>query len=180
MPTKQERISSFSYFVFEWLECVVIAILAVILIFTFAVHQLRVEQTSMNPNLYEGDRIVVSGLFYVPEQGDIVVFSKQSSEDGSALVKRIIAVGGQTVDIDLQGAVTIDGEVLDEPYIAGQTILRDVSFPLTVPEGYYFLMGDNRSVSLDSRTSGIGLVADEEILGKVVALFFPFSRFEVF
>ena len=93
-------------------------------------------------------------------------------------MKRIIAMGGDTVDIDFDmGQVTVNGEVLDEPYISAPTQQSfDVEFPLTVPEGQVFLMGDNRPHSTDSRSSQVGFVDERSILGKVLFRIAPFNR----
>lgn len=170
-----------SYF-FDWLQCIVFALLFVVALFTFIGKPMEVNQISMNPTLYEGDRLVVSNLFYTPDNGDIVVFAKKTYDDGTPLVKRIIATAGQTVEIDTdEGIVAVDGIVLDEPYINEATkTIYDVNFPLTVPDGYVFVMGDNRNHSKDSRSSAVGLVDTREVLGKVVAVMLPASNFKIF
>jgi len=169
-------------YLFDWLQCIVFALLLVLGIFTFAGKPMEVNQVSMNPTLYEGDRLIVSNLMYSPKNGDIVVFSKQTYEAGTPLVKRIVAMDGQTVDIDIEsGTVTVDGIVLDEPYIAEATkTVYDVAFPLEVPEGKVFVMGDNRNRSKDSRYKAVGLVDTQEILGKVVAVILPTEHFKIF
>ncbi len=124
-----------------------------------------------------GDRLLISNLFYTPEYGDIVVIHTDMEEE--AIIKRIIATEGQEVDIDfLTGEVKVDGVVLDEPYINNLTLdSGDVSFPVTVPDGCVFVLGDNRSVSLDSRYSDVGMVSIDDILGRVVLRIYPLNQF---
>lgn len=181
MSTNQEKIGLSDY-LYDWLGSVVFALMLVVSIFTFIGHQVEVHQTSMNPTLYEGDRVFVLSLGYTPTIGDVVVFSKQTYDDGTPLVKRIIAKEGQTVDIDPDlGTVSVDGRILVEDYIAdGSTNpIHDVEFPVTVPDGCVFVLGDNRNVSKDSRMSTVGFIDEKEILGKVVAIFTPISRFRI-
>ncbi len=136
-----------------------------------------VSGTSMNKTLLEGDYLLVlsNALYHEPKQGDVVVVSKESFDNGSPIVKRVIATEGQTVDINFTlGIVYVDGVALDEPYTNTATTLQEgVSFPLTVDEGCIFVLGDNRAVSRDSRSPDIGQIAVEEVLGKVVFLFLP-------
>jgi len=136
-----------------------------------------VSGTSMYNTLLDGDYLfVLSNAFYTePVVGDIVVVSKESFDDGSPIVKRVIATEGQTVDIDFdQGIVYVDGAALEEPYTYTPTnTYEGVNFPLTVQEGYVFCLGDNRNVSRDSRYPAIGQIAVEEVLGRVVFLFLP-------
>ena len=100
---------------------------------------------------------------------------------GRPLVKRVIAKGGDTISIDYAaGTVKVNGKVLEEDYIAEPTYLGyDVEFPYTVPEGTVFVMGDNRNASLDSRSSYVGCIDEQDILGKVLLCFLPFSDFGV-
>lgn len=164
--------------IYDWLQCIVVALVASILIFVFLGRIIGVIGPSMIPTLEDGDRVVMSNLFYTPKQDDIVVFTKYSFDD-DPVVKRIIAVENQTVNIDFStGEVFVDGALLDEPYIADLTRRPyDVVFPVTVPEGCVFVMGDNRMVSYDSRAGAIGMVDERCILGKVYAVVSPFKHF---
>ncbi len=136
---------------------------------------------SMNNTLVNGDRLVLlSGVLYnEPEQGDIIVASKDSFRGGECIVKRVIATEGQTVKIDQSGVVYVDGVALDEDYTVGSSALkylqsnRYLSFPLVVEEGHVFVMGDNRENSTDSRYKEIGLIDEREILGKAIFLMWP-------
>ena len=161
----------------EWVETIIFAFFAVILIFTFLLRQANVDGESMVPTLQNGEKLIVHHLFYTPEKGDIVIVD--SSNLGKPIVKRVIAEGGDTIDINFDtGAVTVNGEVLDEPYINDLT-KRDEDgqvYPLTIPDGYYFVMGDNRMNSFDSRSAAVGLVPEDEIMGKVVFRIWPFDR----
>ena len=150
-----------------------------------------VEGGSMYDTLVDGDYLLlVNNIFYHdPKPGDIIVASKDSFRDGSSIVKRVIAVEGQTVDIDFStGTVYVDGAALDEPYIYSPTTNpQGMVFPLVVDEGCIFVMGDNRSRSMDSRDPEIGLIDKREVLGKAILLILPgddggrrdFSRFGV-
>jgi len=164
--------------IYDWLQCIVVALVASILIFVFIGRVIGVIGPSMVPTLEDGDLVIMSNLFYTPKQDDIVVFTK-FSYDNYPLVKRIIAVENQTVDINFEtGEVWVDEELLDEPYIADLTKRQyDVEFPVTVPEGCVFVMGDNRMVSYDSRAKAIGMVDTRCILGKVYAVIAPLKNF---
>lgn len=143
-----------------------------------------VSGTSMNVTLLDGDyMLVLSNLFYRnPQQGDVVVVSKQAYDNGTPIVKRVIATEGQMVDIDFElGIVYVDGVALDEPYTYTATTTRGgISFPLVVDEGCIFVLGDNRAVSRDSRSVDIGLIDEQEVLGKVVFLFLPGTNYGQF
>ena len=150
--------------------CMMVALL---LVFRVVV----VSGTSMNMTLLDGDYLLLlSNTFYRnPEQGDIIVVSKNSFEDGAAFVKRVIATEGQTVDIDFTaGIVYVDGAALEEPYTNTLTNVNGgTHFPLVVEEGCIFALGDNRNISKDSRYPDIGLIDTREILGKAVFLVIP-------
>ncbi len=162
---------------YDWLESMVTAIITCILMFLFLFRVVNVEGSSMVPTLQESDKIVISRLAGNYKYGDIVVLTKTAFSDES-IVKRVIATEGQTIDIDFaEGTVTVDGKVLDEPYIAEKT-RRELDFrgPVTVPEGCIFCMGDNRNQSTDSRRSTIGMIDTRCVLGRVVLRLWPFSK----
>lgn len=164
--------------VYDWIQCVVAALIFCVLLFSFFARLVDVIGSSMYPTLEDSDKIVISRLFYTPRQGDIVVFRMDSFKE-EPLVKRIIATEGQTVDIDFdQGIVYVDGKALDEPYIAELTREPlDFTGPVKVPEGCVFVMGDNRMHSTDSRDSRIGCVDTRYIMGKVYITIFPLKHF---
>ncbi|MBQ5316057.1 MAG: signal peptidase I [Oscillospiraceae bacterium] len=160
----------------EWIETIVFAFFAVILVFTFIVRQVTVDGRSMVPTLEDGDKLIVQHLMYTPARGDIVVIDSLGL--GKPLIKRVIACGGDTIDIDFaSGTVTVNGEVQQEDYIKDLTQLDEggQTYPVTVPSGYYFVMGDNRMDSLDSRSSQVGLVSEDEIMGRAFFRLWPAS-----
>ena len=163
---------------FEWYDSLVFALAVIVLFFVFAVRIITVSGVSMQPTLYGGDRVAVQSMLYTPQRGDVVVVDGYINY-GDPLVKRIIALGGDTVDIDFEtGAVTLNGAVLEEPYISAPTTTGyDVEFPVTVPEGCVFVMGDNRPRSLDGRSTEVGFIDERDILGKVLLRVFPLSSF---
>ena len=152
-------------------------LIAIMILFLVFFRVIVVSGDSMMQTLIDGDYILlVSSLFYrQPEQGDIIVASKDSFDDGAAIIKRVIATEGQTVDIDFAlGVVYVDGEALEEDYINALTTVEEgTRFPLTVAEGCIFVMGDNRGVSRDSRDPVIGQIDKREVLGKAIFLMIP-------
>lgn len=165
---------------FEWLETIAFSLVFVILVFTFVFRIVGVDGESMQNTLENGDRLIISHLFYQPKAGDIVVVTQPNAVN-KPLIKRIVALGGQTVDIDTErGLVYVDGVVINEPYIKEPTVRipsPPVTFPYTVPEGCVFVMGDNRNNSLDSRSTDVGPIDERYILGKAVFRIFPFNKF---
>lgn len=181
-PEEQETVndggaSAFRDELFEWVRNIAIILTAVILIFVFAFRVIGVDGDSMLPTLHDKDWMVISKLFYVPEPGDIVVLTKKQFME-QPIVKRVIATEGQEIDIDFDtGTVTVDGVVLDEPYIKEKTRRQfDMSFPAVVPENCVFVMGDNRMHSSDSRVSSLGMVDERYILGRLLFRIYPFGK----
>lgn len=163
--------------VFEYAEVLIYCVCIAFLVFTFLLRVATVDGRSMEPTLEHGDRLVISRLFYEPKRGDIVVIT-QPNEDNLPYIKRIVATGGDCVDIDFEkGLVFVNGQALEEPYINEPTFTQyDVQFPVTVPEGCVFAMGDNRNHSKDSRDSALGMVDERYILGRCLLRFFPFGK----
>ena len=143
---------------------------------------IAVDGSSMYPTLHDGDMLFLQCVGYTAEQGDVVVLTKEFGSVTTPIVKRIIATGGQTVEIDYEeGLVYVDGEALNEPYING-TMLYPASPYETityaeVPEGHVFVMGDNRNASSDSRDYRLGVVDERYILGRACVVLLPFSNF---
>lgn len=174
--------------VVEWVEVLSIAIIAVVIIFCLVFRVATISGDSMKNTLIHNDKVIITNLGYEPKQGDIVVISRNAENSLEAqnlsnepIIKRVIAVGGQTVNIDFeQGIVYVDGVALEEDYILAPTVDRgDVQFPLYIPEGSIFVLGDNRPESLDSRYSqiGVGGIIDERyVLGHAVFRIFPFDK----
>ena len=172
----------FSSELFSWGESLMAVLIFFVVVFTFFVRLIGVDGTSMYPTLQDHSIMLVSDLGYSPEKGDIVVLRKESFYSGQPIVKRIIATGGDTIDIDpITGDVLVNGEVLDEPYIAEKinTLEKvgDMTYPQTVPEGCVFVMGDNRNYSTDSRWSQLGMLDERDILAHVLSVVYPFSEF---
>ena len=160
-----------------YLHDLIYMLMGILLVFLLFFRVIVVSGDSMYSTLMDGDYLLLLGnLFYQePENGDIVVISKKSFDNGSPIVKRVIATEGQTVDIDFENAVVyIDGMAIDEPYINSPTTFSEGTvFPLTVEEGCIFVLGDNRGVSRDSRDPVIGQVDKREVLGKAIFLMIP-------
>ncbi len=164
--------------IYDWIHCLSIALIICVVIFAFFVRLIDVRGTSMNPTLNNGDKMFVSGLFYTPKAGDVVVFKKDEYDPERALVKRVIATEGQVINIDFDnGIVYVDGVALEEDYIMEPTTNKiDFIGPQTVPEGCVFVMGDNRNASTDSRKTEIGMVDSRLILGKAYFVIYPLSQ----
>ena len=185
-PTQEDEGSGFARGLYDWLQALAVALVCIILIFVFIGRFIYVDGDSMNPTLWDKDMMVVQTLGYTPAQGDVVVLTKYFSYPSGAtvespIVKRVIAVEGQTVDIDYAaGTVSVDGEALSEPYI------KEAMRPITnfenlthieVPEGSVFVMGDNRNNSTDGRYVGLGTVDVRYIIGRAFFVTLPFGHF---
>jgi len=157
---------------------VIVAIfVSAVLLFSFIFVIADVNGSSMFPTLKDGEKLLVSKISSNYQYGDIIVISKPDSE--APLIKRIIATENQEVYIDFDaGQVYVNGNLLDEPYIFQPTnVSGDVKFPITVPDGCVFVLGDNRNDSNDSRYLDIGMIDTRWIVGKVFLRLFPFNKF---
>ena len=185
--TEKSKKSSTVLGLLDIVETIVFSIAVVVIIFSFLMRLCVVKGDSMNPTLIDGERLLVSDVFYEPEYGDIVVFHQTGTHYNEPIVKRVIAVGGETVDIDFDTwTVTVTDKnglsrVLYEPYVqfVGHPLSSNQKYPLYVPEGYVFVMGDNRFNSADSRLTSIGLVDERRILGKAILRVAPFEKFGI-
>ncbi len=163
---------------YDWIQCLIVALIICVILFIFFIRIIDVSGTSMNPTLLNGDKMLVSDLFYRPKAGDVVVFKTDNYDPDKALVKRIIATEGQEINIDFEnGIVYVNGDPIQEDYINELTNTKlDFIGPQTVPEGCVFVMGDNRNMSTDSRKAEIGMVDNRMILGRAYAIIFPISE----
>ena len=158
------------------------AVLVVLLLFTLVFRAVGVEGDSMQPTLDSGDWVAVTGmLLHSVERGDIVVVT-QPWERHVPIIKRVIGVAGDEIMINFEkGIVYVNGEPKYEEYINERTFVQyDVEFPVTVPEGKLFLMGDNRNVSLDSRSSSIGFIDESYVLGKAFIRLYPLNEWDIY
>lgn len=178
----EKKKQPFSKVAYEWIEELVLAIVLVVILFSFVFRVVTVNGTSMQPNYYQNDRLVVTNFHPKIQQGDVVVIVDVLE---NPIIKRVIATEGQTVDIDSEkGLVYVDGKVVDESEFNVQqgittttgASLATLDFPQTVPEGCVFVLGDNRAVSEDSRYKAVGMVDKRKILGKAFLSIFPFNK----
>lgn len=207
-PEEQKKVISVKD-ILEIAESTVLTVFVVFLIFTYLLHPVNIVGHSMVPTLnknYSGeraeknetDKIFMSTVYLDINYGDILVIEKDDNylldsngepyvADTASLdeciIKRVIAVGGQTIDIH-DGQVYVDGEIINEPYINEPGSTEDLGaftgqFPITIPEGYYFCMGDNRKHSTDSRASSVGLIKKDQIYGKAIIKYSPLKEFDI-
>ena len=163
---------------YDWIQCLISALIICVVFFVFFLRVIDVNGTSMVPTLQNADKMLVSGLFYKPKAGDVVVFKKDSYDPNKALVKRVIATEGQEINIDFDnGIVYIDDVPIKEDYI-NEITKRKLDFigPKTVPEGCVFVMGDNRNASTDSRDSRIAMVDSRLIIGRAYYVIYPLNE----
>lgn len=188
---KNEEKTTFARELYDIIEILVVAACVVLTLYSFASRLCVVSGGSMDVTLAHKQMLIVSNINYTPKTGDIIVFHQTSNEAfglNEPIVKRVIATAGQTIDIDFDTwTVTITDEngntsILDESeylYLKeGYTLTRsDFEYPMTIPEGHIFVMGDNRNHSTDSRSSWIGLVDERRVIGKALLRLTPFSKF---
>lgn len=172
--------SKFSAFCFDWSETIVQSFIIVVVLTTFIFRLFTVDGQSMMDTLHDRDKVAVVRWKYVPTGGDVVVI-KHGEEFDKPLIKRIIATEGQTLKINFaDGSVIVDGVKLNETYIKEPMWLRgDAEIPAVIPQGYCFVMGDNRNNSSDSRSKVIGLIPNENIVGKAKFVLYPFNRIKI-
>ena len=161
--------------IYEYAEAILVAMLLLVLLFTFVFRVATVVGGSMEPTLHTQERLILTTHFYEPTFGDIVVIDRYTQEP---LIKRVIGVAGDTIRIDnVKGIVYRNGEALVENYVSGPTSPKELKGEIVVPEGHLFVLGDNRNVSKDSRSVEIGFVDTEDVVGKAVLRVWPLDRF---
>lgn len=184
--------------IFEIAESIIINIFVIVMIITYLLHPVNVEGHSMNDTLINKDRLLMSTVCFDYSYGDIVIIDNDAAylldDNGSVvtrdisgdrleecLIKRIIAEPGQTLEIIPEThEVKVDGVVLNETYIKEPLMSGGVfTYPMTIPEGYYFVMGDNRNNSADSRNGSVGLIKKDQIIGKAMLRFSPIKNFKI-
>lgn len=177
MPVNSKLIQS----IYDMMSVIVTAVISIMIIFTFLFRTAGVIGGSMLPTLtgedgkQAGDELIITAFDHKLYRGDIVIISQPNSFH-EPIVKRVIGLPGQTININ-NGYVYVDKVRLDEPYTHGKmTELEDIPFPVTVPKGCVFVMGDNRTGSTDSRSRYIGFIDENYILGKAVIRVFPFNK----
>lgn len=154
------------------ISSLIVAAAVAVLIATLLLPVLRVTGSSMTPTL-QNDELVVCRKTGTFEKGDVVAFYYNNK----ILLKRVIAVSGDYITIDSDGTVYVNGEELDEPYVTEKALGEcDIEFPYQVPDERIFVMGDHRATSIDSRSSRIGCVAEESVIGKVVLRVWPIGK----
>ena len=162
---------------YDWIQSLMMALIICVILFIFFIRVIDVNGSSMNPTLQNGDKMLISDVLYKPQAGDVIVFKTDSYDPNKALVKRVIAVEGQEINIDFEhGIVYVDGTPIEERYINELTYTKlDFIGPKEVPEGCVFVMGDNRNASTDSRKKEIGMVDQRMLLGRAYYVIFPLS-----
>lgn len=167
--------TSFKKEVVSWALTLAVALVVVFVVDAFVAKAVIVQSVSMNDTLVENDRLLALKLYGEIKSGDIVVFHNSDTKD---FIKRVVATGGDKIDIDFEkGEVYVNDKLINEPYIKQPTRVRlDFEGPVIVPEGYLFVMGDNRNHSNDSRDKNVGLISEEKVFGKVIFRFYPFDK----
>ncbi len=155
--------------VYDWVGAIVVSLTVIVLLITYLLRIVGVDGDSMVPTLQHGDRLLLTYSTSAYTYGDIVVVDRYTN---SPLIKRVIAVGGDSVEI-IDGQVCVNDVALVEPYIQGVNVPRDMNGKVMVPDGFVFVMGDNRTVSKDSRMKEIGMVSIKDIVGKAQFCIWP-------
>ncbi|API93726.1 signal peptidase I [Virgibacillus pantothenticus] len=158
----------------EWAKAIIIAVLIAIFLKTFIFATSIVDGESMDPTLQSGERVIFNKIIYIldePERGDIVIIEKPHKN----YVKRVIGLPGETIEIN-DGNLYINGKRYDQTFLSENAQRQSGNYgPEKVPEGSYFVMGDNRAISKDSR-NGLGFIEEDEIIGRSEFVIFPFDQ----
>lgn len=168
-------------YIYSVLSYLLICMTVIFVAFTFFFRLVSVDGASMQPTLGTGDKIIISNFLYTPDYGDIIAVNKESAEE-SSMIKRVIGLPGDTVSINFEThIITVNGKVIFEDYEVKEPISEayDMSYPsdtVTVPEGSYFVLGDNRNNSVDSRHNEIGFISSDEINGKALFRIYPIGK----
>lgn len=181
MSDRKKKKHVFSGFIFTLLSTIIFALCFIMIIFTMLMHFIGVSANNgMEPTLRQHDVVVVNKLDKTPDIGNIIVYER-TARSGNYYVSRVIASGGQTVDIDYENnCVMVDGKEINDVYKSEKMeICGNISFPFTVPENEYFILGDNRNNSVDSRFSEIGTISNSQILGVVFMRVYPYGDIEI-
>ena len=170
----------FLQLVYEMLGTLLRVLIIMLLVLTFFVRQVNVNGSSMNDTLQHQDRLLTWCFQYTPRQGDIVIITHGAILQ-DMIIKRVIAVEGQHLTVDYaSGEVFVDGMLLEEDYIKGKTIMpHDFTgdTDMVIPEGYVYVMGDNREHSTDSRSVQVNIVPVNNIIGKAFFRLYPLNTF---
>jgi len=155
------------------IKALIVFAAAAVLLVTLLFPTVQVQRGSMSPTLRDGEQIILLTIGKI-NRGDIIAFRNGSQ----TLLKRVIATSGETVIISADGSVYIDGAMLDEPYLKNEKSLKDcdIEFPIQIPDKQFFVMGDNRAASADSRLADIGTIHKDEVIGKTIIRIWPFDR----
>lgn len=176
-----KKTRSVPFAVYSAVSTLIICVMCVFVLFTFIFRTVTVDGNSMNPGLADGEKIIISNFLYTPDYGDIIVISRDAGKE-EALIKRVVALGGDEINIDFEThLITVNGRVITEKYRVTEPISHkgDVDFPVRVPEGCVFVLGDNRNDSRDSRFSDVGFIAADDIGGRAICRLSPFGHFSI-
>ena len=160
---------------FDFVELFIFSLVAVLIFTTFFLRHSVVDGSSMENTLFEGEHLIISDMFYSPQRGDIIVCEDYSTSLRKPLVKRIIGIAGDRIQISERGEVTLNGEALTEDYVYTDGIIYDAPVDIVVPDGEIFVMGDHRNMSTDSRE--FGTISEDSIIGRVLIRIYPFDKF---
>lgn len=163
--------------IFDFFKPIIFVFALVSIVFTFIIRDANVVGNSMTETLHNGDKVLITSMMYTPASGDIVAINTENLKQ-KRIIKRVIATEGQMLTINYEsGEVSVDGIIIDEPYVSSQMKkTENAKISIVIPQGSIFVMGDNRYISLDSRDEKVGLISVDDVIGKAQLVFFPFDR----